>query len=56
MLTSLTNFILEEEGAAMIEYALMVALIALVCFGGVAALGQSLVPMFSDVSGTLAPK
>ena len=55
MLTSLMVFVQEEEGATMVEYALMVAFIALACFGAVSALGQSLVPLFSGVSGTLAP-
>jgi Flp pilus assembly pilin Flp len=55
MLTFLTVFVQEEEGATMVEYSLMVAFIAMACFGAVSALGQSLVPLFSGVSGTLAP-
>jgi pilus assembly protein Flp/PilA len=55
MLTSLSIFVREEEGATMVEYALMVAFIALVCFGAVSALGQSLVPFFTDVNSTLTP-
>lgn len=47
MLTSLTAFIHDEHGATMIEYALMVAFIALVCFVAVVALGQSVLGLFS---------
>jgi pilus assembly protein Flp/PilA len=55
MLTFLTVFVQEEEGATMVEYGLMVTLIALVCFGAVGALGQSVVPIFEGVNTTLAP-
>ena len=55
MLTSLTVFVQEENGATMVEYAFMVAFIALVCFGAVTALGQSLVPFFTDVNTALTP-
>ncbi len=53
MFTFLTMFVQDEDGATMIEYGLMVGLIAVVCFGTVTALGQSLVPFFTEVNGAL---
>lgn len=43
-----------DEGATMVEYGLMVALIAVVCIGSVQALGVSVNNMFSSVATTLA--
>jgi pilus assembly protein Flp/PilA len=42
MLNVLKRFVREEEGATMVEYGLMVALIAVVCILVVAALGKEL--------------
>lgn len=39
----------DEEGATMVEYGLMVALIAVVSIGAVTALGGSLNTLFSGV-------
>ena len=47
MLTYLKNFVREEEGATMVEYGLMVALIAVVCIAAVALIGTSLNGMFT---------
>lgn len=49
MLTFLKNFLREEEGATMVEYGLMVALIAVACIVAVTALGGSLSGMFDNV-------
>lgn len=49
MLSFLKNFVREEEGATMIEYGLMVALIAVVCIAVIGALGGSLQGMFESV-------
>jgi pilus assembly protein Flp/PilA len=46
MLNVLKRFVREEEGATMVEYGLMVALIAVVCILVVAALGTSLSKTF----------
>ena len=35
------KFVRDEEGASLVEYALMVALIAIVCIAGVTTLGTS---------------
>lgn len=53
MLSFVKNFVREEEGATMVEYGLMVALIAVVCIAVVTAVGGALEGMFSDVQGNL---
>ena len=42
-----------DEGATMVEYGLMVALIAIVAIGGVTDVGTSLRQLFLSVSGSL---
>lgn len=42
-----------EEGATMVEYGLLVALIALVAIAGVILLGNALNALFSDTAGRL---
>jgi len=49
MSTFLKKFVREEEGATMVEYGLMVALIAVVCIVAVSLLGGYLRDMFSGV-------
>ena len=43
----------DERGASLVEYALLVALIAIVCIAAITLLGQSASSKFSDVSGSL---
>lgn len=43
----------KEEGATMVEYALMVALIALVAIAGVTLAGSAISKMFSDIATKL---
>ncbi len=50
MLTFVKNFVRDEEGATMIEYGLMVALIAVVCITVIGTLGGSINGMFSAVN------
>ena len=47
----LINFFKDEEGASMVEYGLMVALIAVVCITAVALLGTNLSTKFTNVAG-----
>ena len=42
-----------EEGQDLLEYALLVALIALVAVGAVTAAGTSVSTIFSSIAGTL---
>ena len=53
MLISLKAFVQQEQGATMVEYGLMVAFIALVCFGAVGVLGQGVQILFADVNTAL---
>ena len=44
------KFMHEEDGATMVEYGLMVALIAVVCIAAVTTLGTNLNTKFSSVA------
>jgi pilus assembly protein Flp/PilA len=48
------NFFKDESGAAMVEYGLLVALIAVVCIIAVTTLGSSLSTKFQAVSASVA--
>ena len=49
----LKRFVREEEGATMVEYGLMVALIAVVCIFAVTAVGTKLSALFTSVETKL---
>jgi pilus assembly protein Flp/PilA len=53
MLTSLMSMIRDEEGATMVEYGLLVALIALVALAGITTLGTNLSSLFNNVANTI---
>jgi pilus assembly protein Flp/PilA len=53
MITTLKSMIRDEEGATMVEYGLLVALIALVALGAVTTLGTHLSTLFNNVATTL---
>lgn len=53
MFTSLISLIREEEGATMVEYGLLVALIALVALGAVQTLGLNLSSLFSSAGSSI---
>lgn len=53
MLTTLNSMIRDEEGATMVEYGLLVALIALVAIGAVKTIGTGLSTLFTNVAGSL---
>jgi pilus assembly protein Flp/PilA len=48
------NFFRDECGASMVEYGLLVALIAVVCILAVTSLGTSLSAQFQTVSDSVA--
>ena len=50
MFQKLINFFKDEEGATMVEYALMLALIAVVCIAAVTVLGNSASTKFTEVA------
>ena len=45
----ITSRIDDERGASLVEYALLVALIAIVCIAAVTALGESASEKFSEI-------
>jgi pilus assembly protein Flp/PilA len=47
------RFVKDEEGATMIEYGLMIALIAVVCLGAVTVMGTGASSMFSSCAASL---
>jgi pilus assembly protein Flp/PilA len=47
MFNKLINFFKDEEGATMVEYALMLALIAIVCILAVTAVGENARDVFN---------
>jgi pilus assembly protein Flp/PilA len=53
MLHTLKSMIRDEEGASMVEYGLLVSLIALVAIVGVTAVGNNLKALFNNVAGSL---
>jgi pilus assembly protein Flp/PilA len=53
MLHLLSSMIRDEEGATMVEYGLLVALIAMVALAGVSALGINVQTLFTTVAGSV---
>ena len=53
MLTAITNFIRDEEGATAVEYGLMAALIAAVIIAAVTSIGTNLTAVFNSVASKL---
>jgi pilus assembly protein Flp/PilA len=50
----LRNFFEDECGATMVEYGLMVALIAVVCIAAVTLIGTNLSTKFTTVAGDIS--
>lgn len=53
MIRSFTSMIRDEDGASMVEYGLLVALIALVALGAVSALGINLSTLFTSAGNSI---
>jgi len=51
--STFARFLRDEDGATMVEYGLMVALIAAVCVGAVTTLGGNLNTLFGNTSTTV---
>ena len=49
----LKNFLRDENGQGMVEYGLIIAVVALVVVGGLALLGGDLVTMFTGIKASL---
>jgi pilus assembly protein Flp/PilA len=50
----LQTLVAREDGQDLVEYALLVALIALVCIGGVSNVATAVNKVFSNISTSLA--
>jgi pilus assembly protein Flp/PilA len=48
-----SRFVRDEEGASLVEYGLLLALIAVVCLGAVATLGTSISALLSGLGGSI---
>ncbi|MFY9719531.1 MAG: Flp family type IVb pilin [Candidatus Cybelea sp.] len=53
MFRNLITMIRDEEGATMVEYGLLVALIAVVALAGITALGTNLSSLFNTVATSI---
>ena len=54
MFQKMINFFKDEEGATMVEYALMLALIAIVCIVAVTAIGTNANSTFNTAANKLS--
>jgi pilus assembly protein Flp/PilA len=52
-LAAFQNFVRSEEGASLAEYGLLLALIAVICIGGMTLLGGQINSMFSSLSTSI---
>jgi pilus assembly protein Flp/PilA len=52
----LSGWMNDEEGASLVEYVLLVALIAVVCIAAVSLLGKAARDKFADTTATLNQK
>ena len=53
LMVSIRRFFIREEGATMVEYGLMVALIAVICLTSVSLLGTNLKAIFTQIAGAV---
>jgi pilus assembly protein Flp/PilA len=53
LLNRLRAFVRNEEGQDLLEYALLIALIALVCVGAVALAGTRVSTVFTNIAGSI---
>ncbi|HEX4014339.1 MAG TPA: Flp family type IVb pilin [Candidatus Cybelea sp.] len=53
MVSTFTSMIRDEEGATMVEYGLLVALIAMVALAAVTTLGKNLSSVYNTVAGSI---
>ena len=53
MITTFKSMIRDEEGATMVEYGLLVALIAMVALAAVTVLGKNLSTLYNTVAGSI---
>ncbi len=56
LLRSVKNFLQREDGPTAVEYAVMLALIVVVCIAAITALGSNANKTFTNVSDTIGAK
>jgi len=54
MRKTFSRFVKNDEGAALVEYGMLVGLIAVVCVGAVTLLGTEIAGAFGTISAALA--
>jgi Flp pilus assembly pilin Flp len=54
LFNALCAFVGRDEGQDLLEYALLIALIALVCVGAVALAGSKVSRVFTNIAGQIA--
>jgi pilus assembly protein Flp/PilA len=54
VLSNLRSMILDEEGATLVEYSLVVALIAVACIVAISFLGGKIASLFSTVGNSVS--
>ncbi|MGZ3389160.1 MAG: Flp family type IVb pilin [Isosphaeraceae bacterium] len=53
LLAAHTKFVRDEEGASLVEYGLLLSLVAVVCIAAVTLLGTSISTMLKSVAGLI---
>jgi len=53
ILAATAKFARDEEGASLVEYAMLLALICVICIGGVSALGSNISSMFAGLGSLI---
>jgi len=53
LLAAYTQFVRDEEGASLVEYGLLLSLVALVCIVAISTLGSSISTMFSSLASKI---
>ena len=52
-LTACTKFLRDEEGASLVEYGLLLSLVAVVCIVAISTLGTSISTMFTNLASNI---
>jgi len=53
LLAASTKFICDEDGASLVEYGLLLSLVAVVCIVAITTLGTSISDMFTSLAGKI---
>ena len=53
LLAAHTKFVRDEEGASLVEYGLLLSLVAVVCIAAITLLGTSISTMLSNLAGLI---